>query len=200
MSVCDNVIKAGIQHNCAEMLSKGYERKGIIINRADIDLSAVTMSVTNDNIIEALPLKTGKKAYEVIQLGNNPFNGTKTSIEVGANVNTVGHEVALVVLDKGPDVVDNVIEGLLNGEFVVILENKHKGLKNTAAGSSAFQVFGFHQGLKVASGESDANSDDTLGGWAVVLKEEKAPKAAMFLYKTSYAATQTLISTLVAGV
>lgn len=200
MSVCDNVIKANIQHNCAEMLAKGLERRGIIVNRGDIDLAAVTISATNGNIIEDLPLKTGKKAYEIITLGNNPFNGTKTSVEVGANVNTVGHEVAIVILDKGPEVVQNVIEGLLNGEFVVILENKHKGYKNTAVGSSAFQIFGFHQGLKIASGESDPNSDDTLGGWAIVMKEEKAPKASMYLYKTSYAATQTLINTLVAGV
>ena len=41
-------------------------------------------------------------------------------------------------------------------------------------------------------------SEDTEGGWTVTLEEQKAPKSALFLYKTSYEATKTAINTLTA--
>ena len=37
-----------------------------------------------------------------------------------------------------------------------------------------------------------------VGGWTVTLEEQKAPKSALFLYKTSYEATKTAINTLTA--
>lgn len=36
------------------------------------------------------------------------------------------------------------------------------------------------------------------GGWAVTLEEQKTPKSALFLFKTSYEATKTAINTLTA--
>ena len=44
----------------------------------------------------------------------------------------------------------------------------------------------------------DKYSEDTEGGWAVTLEEQKTPKSALFLFKTSYEATKTAVNTLTA--
>lgn len=199
MSVCDNFLGKDIQMNCKDPISKGLEKVGIIINYNDIDFSAIQFSETNGNIIEALPLKSGKKAFSIYQQ-NNPFSGTKSTAEVGTAVNTVAHEISFVVLDKGPDVAETVIDPILfGGEFVVIVENKYKGLQKAEPGSAAFQIIGIHQGAKMSAGECDKYSDDTLSGWSITLKEEKVPKSEMYLFKTNYAATKQLIQTLING-
>lgn len=196
MNDCNFLIKRDIERNCSDPLTKGVEREGIIINRDDIDFGAVKYKEGSANVIEALPLKAGKRGFRIKQASSKPFNGTKSTMEVGTNINTVSHEVAIVILDSGADVASGIVDGLLNGDFVVILENKYKGLQGNDPGSAAFQVYGFHQGAKMASGEADKYSEDTESGWSVVLKEEKAPVSAMYLYAGSYSATKTLIDTL----
>ena len=105
--------------------------------------------------------------------------------------------VNLVVLDNGPDVCANVIDGLANGEFVVILENKFKGLnKEENPGDAAFQVYGWYQGLKPAELSNDKYSEETDGGWLVSLQEAKVPKSALFLFKTDYETTAAAVATL----
>ena len=80
-----------------------------------------------------------------------------------------------------------------------MLENKYKGLQKEAnPGDAAFQVFGYYQGLTATTIENNKYSEDTEGGWTVTLEEQKAPKSALFLYKTSYEATKTAINTLMA--
>ena len=46
--------------------------------------------------------------------------------------------------------------------------------------------------------ENNKYSEETEGGWSVTLEEQKVPKSALFLFKTSYEATKTAIGTLTA--
>lgn len=198
MSLCDRTIVADIKMNCDEPLQKGLESIGYIMRRADIDFGSVTFNANNNNIIESLPLVTGANAVRIYQQ-NNSFTGTNSAVEVGTYVNGVTHNVAFIIPDKGPDVAHDIIEPLISGEeFVVVLENKYKGLHKTLPGSAAFQVYGFHQGAIVSAGDADKYSDDTLSGWSITLTETRAPKAEMYLYSTSYAATKQLLDSLIA--
>ena len=107
--------------------------------------------------------------------------------------------VAIVILANDPDVCADVIDGLANGTYVVVLENKFKGLqKEGNPGDAAFQVYGYYQGLTATAIDNDKYSEDTEGGWAVTLEEQKTPKSALFLFKTSYEATKTAVNTLTA--
>lgn len=199
MATCESIIKKDIIPNCADPLNKGIERRGVIMNRSDIDFGAVLFSEVSPNILESLPLKSGKRAFEIVQPGATPFNGVKSTIEPGAYRSTTTHEVPIIILDQGPETAE-MVDNIANGEYVIILENKFKGIKATSnPGAAAFQVYGFHQGLYLATGDSDKYSSDTHSGWALTLKETEAPKSAMYLFKTSYSATQTLIDTLKAG-
>ena len=198
MSLCDRAVTADIKMNCSEPLQKGVESIGYLLRRSDIDFGSVTFNANNNNIIEDFPLLTGKNAVRIYQQ-NNAFTGTNSAVEVGTYVNGVTHNVAFVVLDKGPDVAHDIIDPLISGEeFVVILENKYKGLQKTLSGSAAFQVYGFHQGAVVSAGDADKYSDDTLSGWAITLTEARAPKSEMYLYNTSYAATKAALESMLA--
>lgn len=177
-NTCESLIAQDIKIPCEDQVTKGLESDGLIINRNDIDFAK---TVIEGNVIKTLVLKTGKKAYEIRQEGANPFTGTKTELNVGTYRNSWKNTVAIVVLANTPDVCSNIIDGLANGKFAVILRNLSKG----ADGGAEYQVFGFAQALKAASGENDKYSDDTEGGWLVTLEEESVPKAAYFFFDTS---------------
>lgn len=197
MAICDVLLKDDISINCDDPIVPGVESEGIIINRSDIDFAATTFNATRKNVIETLVLKSKKKAFKCAQLGNNPFTGTNVALAVGTYRNTFTNTVNLVVFNNDPDTCEQIINGLANGSFVVILENKYKGTsKETNPGDAAFQVFGWYQGLRASEITNDKYSEDTDGGWLVSLQETKAPKSGLFLFKTSYESTKTAIDTL----
>ena len=83
------------------------------------------------------------------------------------------------MLANNPDVCENVIDGLANGQFVLILRNKNKTSKGE------YQVYGYAQGLVASEGTNEKYSEDTDGGWLITLQETNAPKSALFFYDTS---------------
>lgn len=196
MASCDNLIKMNIERNCADPLAMGYEKKGILINREDVDFGSVQFDPQNPNIITAFALKGDKHGYWVYQYGSKPFNGTTKTVEVsetlGASVTSAVH---IVLPDHSPALIEGVIDPILNGEFLFISFNKHKGLVSTN-GASAFEVHGFFQGLTVSEGSRDAYSEETGGGWAFTLTETRAPKAGVFIFDTDYTTTEELVNSL----
>lgn len=179
MGLCDSYISRDIAVNCDSMLTRGMEEDGIIINRGHIDF-AKTVFGDKKNIIKTLVLKSGKKGYEVRSAGATPYTGTTTSMVKGTYKNTWNNTVPIVILDNSPEVCEEIVEGLANGTFVVILRNKTKGEN----GNSEFQIYGYHQGLMAETIENDKYSEETDGGWLATLQETGSPKAAMFLFNT----------------
>ena len=190
--VCDSLIQKGIELNCESPIVTGVEPDGLIMNRSDIDFAKSVFDTTNKNILTTLILKSGKKAYPIVQQGATPFTGAKTSLATGTYRNTFTNEVPIAVLDNGPDVAQKIIDGLANGSFVLILKNVHKGVK----GNAEYQVYGYFQGLHASAIENDKYSEDTDGGWLVTLQETSAPKSALFYFDTDSETTATKYETL----
>lgn len=185
VNICETLIAKDIAIACEDIVSKGFEADGIIINRADIDFTKTVFDDENKSIIKQLVLKSGKKGYKVVQNGNTPFTGTTSSLTVGTYGNKWTHEVKIVVLANTPDVTEGVIDKLANGKFVLILRNVTKGTD----GKGEYQVYGYAQGMTCSAGENDKYSEDTEGGWLMTLQETSAPKSAMFLYNTDSSTT-----------
>lgn len=185
--VCDTVISQGIEQNCDNPIVKGLEPDGVIMNRGDIDFSSTTFDTDMKNVIKTMLLKSGKKGYPVVQMGAKPFTGAKTSLKTGTYRNTFNNEIPIAILDNGPAVAQNIIDGLANGSFVLILRNIHKG----DDGKSEYQVYGYYQGLRASAIDNDKYSDDTEGGWLVTLQEESTPKSALFYFNTDSTTTAT---------
>lgn len=194
MADCESLIKKDIDVNCDTPVTRGLEANAVIVNRSDIDFAKSVFSTGKKNVLESLVLKTGKRAINVLYQAKLPFTGTKTSLNVGTYVNTFNNEFAIVILDNGPETCESIIDGLANGTFVVVYENKHKGTTKDAA----FQVSGFYQGLTATTLENDKYSEETEGGWKAVLTEERAPKSGLFLHKTDYETTKALFDSLTA--
>lgn len=184
-NLCESLIAQAIAANCDNPLTRGFEADGVIINRDDVDFASC---VIDDNIVSTFVLKSGKYGFPVKQLGSTPFTGTGTSLTTGTYRNTWTNTVQIAVLDNGPAVAKNIIDGLANGSFVVILKNRHKGTD----GKSEFQIYGYFQGLAASAIEEEKYSEDLDGGWLVTLTETGAPKSALFLWSTSQSATQTI--------
>lgn len=198
---CDNLIKGNIERNCADPMAQGIEREAYIINRSQVDFGHVEFAEGSQNMVSAFPLKPGAQAYKVIQSGTQPFSGTAKTIEagtasMGATVTTVFH---LIIPNNSPAICENIIDPMLEGEFVVIWQNKHKNLRDeTSPGAAAYEIAGFYQGLVLSEGGREVYSDETGGGWAVTLQEARAPRSAIFLYAGSLEATETMIQTMLA--
>lgn len=184
-NLCESIIANDISFDCDDLVVRGLESDGLIINRRDIDLAATVYDNDNKNIIKTLVLKTGKRAYEVVQNGATPFTGTQTTLTVGANVNSWQNIVQFVVLANSPTVSRDIIDGLANGQFVAILKNLSKG----ATGNAKYQIYGYAQGLRAQEITSEKWSEDTDGGWLVSLQEAAAKKSALFLFNTDEATT-----------
>lgn len=185
--LCESLISAAIQFDCEEISVKGMEADGVIINRDDIDFAACVIDNNNGNIIKTLALKSGKTGYAVAQLGNTPFTGLVSNLNVGTYRNTWTHEIPIAVLANDPTVARDIIDPLSNGNFVLVLRNKNKG----EDGSGEFQIFGYHQGCRASAGTNEKYSEDTEGGWLITLQEQNAPKAGMFLWNTDAQTTRS---------
>lgn len=200
MAYCDGIISRDIEIDCDNLLQRGVEEIGVIINRQDIDFDNVEYSADNPSIVTALPLKAGKRGYRVVIPGANSFSGTGSTLATGTYRNTFNHTLGMVVLANDPDVTEDIIDGLANGQFVAVIENKNKNLNQTVAtkkGFSTFSIVGLQQGLRATTLEEDRYSEETDGGWNVVLTETRAPKSGLFFFNTSIEATRTAFNALV---
>lgn len=196
-NVCDSLIKQNIAKNCLEPMIQGVERTAYIINRKDVDFGNVAFVEGYTNQISALPLLKGKKAYTIEQYGATPYSGSSIAIAPSSQGGQATNTVSFVVPSNSPAMHENVIDPLFDGEFIVILENKAKGLRDEQnPGGSAFQIFGYWQGLTLSESTKEFYNDDTLGGFPVTLVENKAPKSAMFLNAGTYEATKAMVESL----
>lgn len=190
--LCESLIAQDINFACDDLVVRGVEPDGIIINRKDIDFSSTTFDSTKTNVIKTLVLKTGKKGFEVVQQGATPYTGTQIALQVGTYRNTFQTTVSLVVLANDPDVCNFIIDGLANGTFVVILKNVSRG----TAGDGKYQIYGYAQGLKASEITNEKWSEDTDGGWLVNLVEGAAPKSALFFWNMDETTTDAAYESL----
>ena len=190
MTNCESIIKSDIKFDCANPPVKGVGSVGYIINRNDIDWGSIERDATDpSHIIKTIPLLEGKKAYIIEQPAKNAFSGTKSEGVAGDYVNVTKRTVQFTIFENSPIAAANV-DGILNGEFCIILENKSKGID----GQSAFELFGFEGGMMFESTSNDKYAQ--MGGTTVVLSEAEAPASSQWLFNADYATTKTQIETM----
>lgn len=178
MALCDFLISADIQgYDCENPMVKGAKADGLLINRADINLAGITYDTTTPNpfMITALPLKSGKTAFDIVQGGKTPFTGSQQEMQEGTYQNTINNTIQFVILNQGSTTAQQVF-ALMNGEFVVVLQNNN----------NTYQVYGIEAGLRASAMVRELYNDDTLSGWLVTMTEENAIKGNLFISATLY--------------
>lgn len=180
MALCDYLISSDIQgYDCENPMVKGAKAEGLIINRKDIQLDAIAYNTNNPFQITALPLVSGKTAYDIVQSGKQPYTGTQQEMVEGTYQNTITNTVQFVILNQGMITAQQIF-ALMNGEFVVILQNNNGVLDGT------YQVYGIEAGLHASAMVRELYSDDTLAGWLVTMTEENAVKGNLFIEQSIY--------------
>lgn len=181
-------------------IADGYEDLGYIVPRSDIDFAHVTYGgsftdsqdnevIVPNTVVTSIALKSGKKGKYVEQL-KNAFSGTAVSFNASDFRNTFTNSVSFNIYGNSPEVAA-IVNGLSNGEYVLVLQQKEKG----TAGESAYRIFGLENGL-VASEISQDNYSDTVGaGWAITMVEEKASNSALYLFISNGTDVPDLTST-----
>lgn len=178
MALCDYLIYNDIAgYDCENPMVKGAKADGLLINRADINFAGITYDITTPNPfkITALPLKGGKVAYDIKQSGKTPFSGTQQELVEGTYQNTFTNTVQFVILNNGTTTASQIF-ALMNGEFVVVLQNNN----------DTYQVFGIESGLRASAMVRELYNDDTLSGWLVTMTEEASVKGNLFIDSTLY--------------
>jgi hypothetical protein len=182
---CINKLTANIAYDCttAHRAKGGLDgSKAIIINRSDIDVTALTQSgatVTN------LTLKAGATGYEigfVKQLAN-----TASEFSVNDGLDSYTHSfVGRVYGQSASDA--EIIKQLSIGEFVVVVETKYKGDAN----ADAFKVFGLENGLKMSEGSFTSLENDGSFLFTLASVENFGESYPWMVYKeTSYDNSKT---------
>lgn len=192
---CDYKLAADLAANCESSSVAGLKNYGYIINYDDIDFDSCARDASNPCVLTTLVLKKGKKAYRMYVPRKTPFSGTNKAMASSTYRNKFTKTLGLVILDNGPDVVNDIINPLANGSFVAILENKYGGKD----GKNTFEVYGYEQGLSATALADDKYSEETDGGWSATLEETGAPSAGLYLFNDSVATTRAAIASLVAG-
>ena len=176
MALCDFIISADIQgYDCENPMVKGAKADGLIINRKDINLSGITYDTNDPFKITALPLLQGKTAYDIVQGGKTPYTGSQQEMQEGTYQNTLTNTIQFVILNQGLTTANQVF-ALMNGEFVVVLQNNN----------GTYQVYGIEAGLRASAMVRELYNDDTLSGWLATMTEENAVKGNLFIDATIY--------------
>ena len=184
---CNGLISQALSETCKNH-PNGFEKTGILLNRQDIDFGSIVYATGKTNVVTTMPLLNGKVGFKVVQFGTKPFNGTKKSgVSKEASPGKMTKTVQFFVPDHDPDVDEGFVDAILNGEFVMILENKDK---NETANNAAFEIYGLQNGLHFTACEQDTYGDYG-SGWLITMEETEAPSSSIYLFDTSYAATKT---------
>lgn len=185
MSICDVKIAHDISSNCTNPLFAGKMRKAYIINYED----RATYTAT-DNVVSALTLAAGAKAYAVEVNTKNPYNGTNTAMNEGDMLNDFTHNLTFHVPNDGATFRKNIVDKLANGKFIVIVENKWTG----TSGDNQFQIYGWDKGLEAGGG--DFTEDAENGGWTFTLQEVNVARSGWYFWDTDEATSRAALEAL----
>lgn len=187
-------LTTNIATDCDEPRIKGYEQIGLLILKSDIDLTATTVSGSNARIIDNLALIEGKTAAVVYNSKKNPlpFNGTSTTYN--RDVDQYDKVAQFYYEGIGGASAIGVVEPLKDGDYLLILERKHK----TTAGAGTFQVFGWQKGLSAGNEGGAQVQDEETGYWLMTMTTQE-PYAEIEWLDTNYATTKAAFDALSVG-
>jgi hypothetical protein len=164
---CTNLLAQSLATPCEEPRIKGYEAIGLLINRDDVDWSAITVDASNPRIITSLPLVATKKAAVIYNNKKSPlpFDGTQTQWNPDANA----FDKTLQFYFEGiGGAASKTAESLKDGNFVGIVERASK------YDVGSFQVFGYQRGLS-AGNEGGAIAQTETDGHTLITMTTQEP-------------------------
>lgn len=150
---CINKLTANISYDCstANRAKGGLEQKAVLINTADIDLSALTMS---GSTITNLTLKSGATGYEITTIKQLNNTASEFSVNDSGSDSFIQSFSGRVFGQGAADA--EAIKQLSLGEFVVVVETRFKGTNNV----DAYKVLGIESSMVMSEGSFTSLEND----------------------------------------
>lgn len=177
MATCQTSLSGNILNDCTEVIGAGVRNTAWII-----PLSAIATVARTGNIVSALTLKEGAKAFSAFMPGSTPFTGTNTSGDGDASLISYNKVVSMMLYANTPNNSEN-IKALCDNPHAVVLELKSQDPTQSAG----FVVIGLEQGAYGAN--PSWNIYENKGAWTIEMTETGAPTPQVFFWSGEDAAT-----------
>jgi hypothetical protein len=187
MAVICGILDADFVLSCDDKAQGGIENDVLLINRNDINYSAITYDAGNKNKVTNFALKSGKIGYllqGVKQVNSTAYELTKQEF----NFDSFKHMFNGVILT--PNVANKEQAGKLasGGKYVVIVNRKYKGALN----ADAFEIYGLQSGLELETMTYNSKENNGIINFALSSAEgEDETDLPKTLLETDYATTLT---------
>ncbi len=184
---CEDFLTADIVKDCDNRPKGGIEVNVVVINKDDIDYSASTLDGTNDLLLTALTLKSGKSGYFVEGIKQSQ-GASFELVKKEDSFDAYKHLFAGVVLSPSVENKKALSEILSGGNYVAVIEKKWKGTNQ----EDAFEVLGFDSGLVASTAVWNTKESDGIIKFEIASEDGyEEPKMTLNLLETDYATTKT---------
>lgn len=187
MAVICGILDADFVLSCDDKAQGGLENDVLLINRSDINYSAITYDAGNKNIVTNFALKSGKTGYllqGVKQVNSTSFELVKQEF----SFDTFKHMFNGVVLTPSSANKEQAEKLASGGKYVVIVNRKYKGALN----ADAFEIYGLQSGLELETMTYNSKENNGVISFALASAEgEDETSLPKTLLETDYDTTLT---------
>jgi hypothetical protein len=185
MAVICGLLDADFALSCDDKAKGGLESDVILINRDDIDYSAVTYDASNKTIVTNLQLTSGSTGY--LLQGVKQVNTTAWElVKQEFSFDTFKHTFNGVVLTPNSANKEQSEKLASGGKYVVVVNRKYKGTDN----ADAFEIFGLESGLELETMTYGSNENNGVISFALSSAEgEDETGLPKTLVETDYSTT-----------
>lgn len=148
---CSKITQGFLVADCDGPAIAGTSGRIVLMSFTDIDRAKSTVA---NNVISAIVLKPGAKAYEVDSLPNAVVGDSP--LTVGTYVSTFQHTLTARIFKKS-EAAKKFVNQLPTARVVAIVENNERGTK----GEVKYEVYGWYSGLTLT--ELTATTEMTDG-------------------------------------
>ena len=182
---CVKAITADFLLNCDELPIGGLDGGIVLINRADVDYAASTLSVTNKILLSTLQLQPAKVGFKVPQVKRS--NAKLYSLVQKENsFDKFTHGIRFTIFNPDAATKKN-LQDMVGGRFVAVVEQTWKGANQ----ASAFEVLGFDVGLELTVVNNDsAEADNAITVELATIDGFEEPKVPLTYLDTDYATSK----------
>lgn len=181
------ILDADFVLSCDDKAQGGLENDVLLINRSDVDYSAITYDAGNKTIVTNFQLKSGKTGY--LLQGVKQVNSTAYElVKQEFSFDTFKHTFNGVVLTPSSANKEQAEKLASGGKYVVIVNRKYKGASN----ADAFEIYGLESGLELETMTYNSKENNGVISFALSSAEgEDEPSMPKTLLETDYATTLT---------
>ncbi len=182
-----------IAKECNKSATAGAEDEVIIFNLSDLDRE--NSVVSTDNVITALELKAGKKAYTFTTFGKS-LGESGATFTLGTYRNTWIHTIMQRIFTKNEEAKKYVNSLGLGAKICAIVKNNERGEN----GEVKYELYGWDNGLILKESASTIAMTDGVVYPLTVGSEETAQESTLpkSIFVTDLATTEQMINSLTA--